>query len=217
MIHSPWIRWSFFVAGITMSKSPFNHHFGWNIIFMYFCFYLFQGIWSKSITPQFLERKRPGSPWFPALVYHSGNSRNSHHFPQGLMAPAMGFASEASGASVAWAPESRKQTPGRMFPKNVKNATWPKRCRHRNEKTRKREHRLPLSRFRVLPAAPPRPDTHFVCTGCFRVPNIYAKGRFEFLLFFWLPSFAVLGASFEECFFACFFFVGWGKAKRREK
>ena len=172
-----------------------------------------------------------------------------------------------------------------MFPKNVKNATWPERCRHRNEKsrkretqkTRKREHCLPFScfracmfnwrfrffafsgfrvfafpcfhvfnagvfafslfrffvflrfraftcsmlafsRFRVLPAAPPRPDTHFVCTGCFRVPNIYAKGRFEFLLFFWLPSFAVLGASFKECFFACFFSLGGGsQAKRKIK
>ena len=78
--------------------------------------------------------------------------------------------------------------------------------------------RVQCWRFRVLPAAPPRPDTHFVCTGCFRVPNIYAKGRFEFLLFFWLPSFAVLGASFKECFFACFFSLGGGsQAKRKIK
>ena len=34
--------------------------------------------------------------------------------------------------------------------KHIKNATWPERCSHRNEKTRKREHFLPFSRFRVF-------------------------------------------------------------------
>ena len=219
MIHSPWIRWSFLLL-----ESPWVNHHSITILGGILFLFLLVPRHLKQIHHSPISGKKETR--FPMVPSHSGNSRNSITFRRDLWHLPWDSPVKLQGHLWRGHPKVGKYTGSDVSQERKKRdlARKVQAPKRENQKTRTPFavvalsrfrafmcSMLAFSRFRVLPAAPPRPDTHFVCTGCFRVPNIYAKGRFEFLLFFWLPSFAVLGASFEECFFACFFSLGGGK------